>query len=89
MWEYFGAGYASPALQGVSTFFYSTALVLPFADDFAGGSQHPVSDPTNTGGLLCMPTCPCRHLVLIAMNFDSYSCCIPVSRGSRTAQRRM
>ena len=53
MFEYFGAGYASQALQGVGTFFYATADVLPFGDDFAGGTQHPISDPTNAGGLCC------------------------------------
>ncbi|CAK0787201.1 hypothetical protein CVIRNUC_010417 [Coccomyxa viridis] len=47
VFEYFGAGYASAALQGVGTFFYATADVLPFGDDFAGGTQHPISDPTN------------------------------------------
>ena len=51
VFEYFGAGYASAALQGVGTFFYATADVLPFGDDFAGGTQHPISDPTNAGGL--------------------------------------
>lgn len=49
MWEYFASGYASAALQGVSTYFYSTSLVLPYDDDFAGGTQHPISDPTNAG----------------------------------------
>ena len=50
VFEYFGAGYASVALQGVGTFFYATADVLPFGDDFAGGTQHPISDPSNSGG---------------------------------------
>ena len=51
VFEYFGAGYASAALQGVGTFFYATADVLPFGDDFAGGTQHPISDPSDSGGL--------------------------------------
>ena len=55
VFEYFGAGYASAALQGVGTFFYATADVLPFGDDFAG-AQHPISDPSNAGGLRAQPS---------------------------------
>ena len=55
VFEYFGAGYALPALEGVGTYFYATADVLPFGDDFAGGSQHPISDPSNTGSLCAQP----------------------------------
>ena len=47
--EYFATGYASAALQGVGTYFYPTAEILPFQDDFAGNGEHPVSDPTNAG----------------------------------------
>ena len=48
--EYFASGYASAALQGVDTYFYPTAEVLPFRDDFTGSGEHPVSDPTGAGG---------------------------------------
>ena len=51
VFEYFGAGYASTEGEGVGTYFYATADVLPFGDDFAGGSQHPLSDPSNAGSL--------------------------------------
>lgn len=52
VFEYFAAGYAgSTELQGVGTYFYATADVLPLGDDFAGGSQHPISDPSSAGSL--------------------------------------
>ncbi|CAL5229420.1 g12742 [Coccomyxa viridis] len=44
--EYFASDYASAAMQGVGTYFYPTAEVLPFRDDFAMNGEHPVSDPT-------------------------------------------
>ena len=47
--EFFASDYASQALQGVSTYFYTEAGINPFHDDFAGGTQHPISDPSNAG----------------------------------------
>ena len=47
--EYFASDYASAALQGVGTYFYPTAELLPFRDDFAGIGEHPISDPSNAG----------------------------------------
>lgn len=47
--EFFASDYASQALQGVGTYFYTETGINPFHDDFAGGTQHPISDPSNAG----------------------------------------
>ena len=62
--EYFASDYASAAMQGVGTYFYPTAEVLPFRDDFAMNGEHPVSDPTYAGEYLYLCASSAAHLIL-------------------------